>query len=536
MVNINKLKRNSEKNQAEKETIGKILRKMLKKILDKTLNKMFRGRRGNAKKRSRFLFPAFFSFISFFWGTFFFIFTSFMSTFSYAGIGESMASYWKDMGTVVNVSHSGSYQGQSAGYYTLGNIYARTPVRTSSVAQIDLPKARSGCGGIDLFKGALSFISMNQLEETLKSIASNGGGFAFQVAMATISPMLAQKIEEFQSWIQEINAMNINSCETAAALVGGIWPKHDRASATICSTLGNGDLFNDYVKAKHACEGGGRRAEVNREMRDKYPDLAIDDINLAWEALKKSPMFKGSTLTGERKKLAELFMTLSGTIIIEAPKNDELPPRFKYISSRIDHTDLLTALLEGGTIKAHVCNGSEQGSGNDSDKCLSIIELGSEQIIDEEHSFKFKVKERLTSMMEKVTANEKFNNEEREFLQMTTIPIYKILNVHAAYEGAGSVHELPVFAEAIALQLLYDYLQEILKQMEIASDQLKLGGGTQVGSFKKNLFEARKALSAREIKTHQNFDQLMKVVDRTKMLERILLEQSGSSSAQALNF
>ena len=472
-------------------------------------------------------------FTSLFLYTFLFFLVFFASSNVYAGVGESMESYWRDMGSVINVSRSGSYQGQSAGYYTLGNIYARTPVKTTSIAQIDLPNVRAGCGGIDLFKGALSYISMDQLKETLQAIASNGGGFAFQVAMATISPMLAQKIEEFQSWIQEINAMNINSCETAAALVGGVWPKHDRASATICATLGNSEgKFKDYTAAKHGCEGGGRRTEINKEMRDKYPDIALEDINIAWEAIKKSPMFKGSNLEGEKKKLAELFMTLSGTIIIKAPNDDNSSPKIKYISSRINHKDILTVLLEGGTIKAHACNDSK----NDLDKCLEIIELGSEQKIEEKSSFRFKVEEKLKSMMEKVITNERFDNEEREFLQMTTIPIYKILNVHAAYEGAGNVHELPAFSEAIALQLLYDYLHEILKHMEIASDQLKLSSQEEVKEFKKNLFEARKVLSEREIKTHQNFDQIMKIVDRTRMLERILLEQSQSANMQSLSF
>jgi len=51
----------------------------------------------------------------------------YMSLVAHADVGTAMEDFWNGMGGVANVTGPTAFQGQSAGYYTLGNVYLRTP-------------------------------------------------------------------------------------------------------------------------------------------------------------------------------------------------------------------------------------------------------------------------------------------------------------------------------------------------------------------------------------------------------------------------
>ncbi|MFN5382872.1 MAG: conjugal transfer protein TraH [Alphaproteobacteria bacterium] len=445
------------------------------------------------------------------------------------GIKGSMEDFWKGSGGISNYNGGGAYQGQAAGYYTLGSLYARTPVKNTQIGSLTLPSMKAGCGGINLHNGAFSFINSQEISATAKAITNNAAGFATQLAITTFSPLIAQKIEELQTWMQRINAMNINSCETAATMVGGMWPRHERASANICSTLANGSgIANDFVQARHGCHENpsGMRSKLKSSNRDAAEKLLLDDVNLAWKALKDSGFFKLTDKASSDIALAELFMTLSGTIIIQSKSET---PQYSFISGRAAHNDIIQVLMEGGDVKHHKCD--------ELDKCLNVIREGGVHNITAENAFKGKVEKIITSLVEKIEKDEALTEEEKNFLNYNAnIPLYKILNVYAAYSGAGSLFELPVYVEAIALQMMFEYLNDVLRQVELASDQLIIASDDHLKKFKDNLRDVRRALTERELKTHQSYATLMKLVDRAMVIEGVLANSVGSSVADSYSW
>ena len=76
-----------------------------------------------------------------------------------AGVEGEMQSFMSDMGAQANVTGPSAYQGQSAGYYSMGSVWSRFPQKNIQPFNIQLPHARAGCGGIDLFAGSFSFIN-----------------------------------------------------------------------------------------------------------------------------------------------------------------------------------------------------------------------------------------------------------------------------------------------------------------------------------------------------------------------------------------
>ena len=155
-----------------------------------------------------------------------------------ANVGDSMDRFMDDMGAAANVTGPSAFEGQSAGYYSLGNVWTRFPQKTTTIANLQLPRARAGCGGIDIFAGSFSFINASEMVALLKAVANNAVGF-LSLAIDTVCPECSKIMQEFSQKAQLMNNLSINSCEMAQGLVGGVWPKGDLADKAICEAIGN---------------------------------------------------------------------------------------------------------------------------------------------------------------------------------------------------------------------------------------------------------------------------------------------------------
>ena len=98
-----------------------------------------------------------------------------------ADVLSEMTNFWR--GAAVNTTGPTAFQGQASGHWTLGNLYLRAPVRSEQIATVNLPSFRAGCGGIDAFAGAFSFIDSDQLIAFGRAVAQNAAGFAFELAL-----------------------------------------------------------------------------------------------------------------------------------------------------------------------------------------------------------------------------------------------------------------------------------------------------------------------------------------------------------------
>ncbi len=135
-----------------------------------------------------------------------------------ASIQSEMQSWFNERGAYGNVTGAQVVQGQTTTVYTGGSMYMRTPIRNYQLASIAPPSIRAGCGGIDLFAGSFSFINSEQLTALLRNIANNAVGYAFMMAVKSISPDLADLLQYLQDQSSKINGMNLNSCQMAEGI------------------------------------------------------------------------------------------------------------------------------------------------------------------------------------------------------------------------------------------------------------------------------------------------------------------------------
>ena len=85
-------------------------------------------------------------------------------------------------------------------------------------------------------------------------IGANAVGYAFKLALQSISPDIDKLLTELQDQINKINAMNINSCEAAQALVNGLVGEYDSSVQSGCANISQylGSV-SDRAEARMTC-------------------------------------------------------------------------------------------------------------------------------------------------------------------------------------------------------------------------------------------------------------------------------------------
>lgn len=440
-------------------------------------------------------------------------------------VNKDLTEIFNKLGSVSNISRPGAYLDQTAGYYTGGNLFARNQVHSAQLATIQLPDFRAGCGGIDMFMGAFSFISSTQLIEALKAIASNLGSYALLLAIETMSPQVKNNMTGLNDLVQTINQTNINSCELAATTLGAVWPKSDTSKRHLCKMIGADKKyggFSDYAAARQEC-GAGNKIDATTKAGENDPQFKSmlgTEFNLAWKAIQENAFLR------QDAKLAEFFMSLSGTIISKKEPDGAYSIRTK--AAFADNDKLLSALLHGGKVTIYRC---ADKVGN---KCLDLQENTIE--IELKNSLIEMVKATLLSIQNHIYADTSLSPEEIAFLNSTRLPFYKIINVTTSYRRGGCPVDIIDYAELGAIDILFQYLSEILDVISESVEHIKAAqiDDSEINQFQGSLHKARGRVMERRMGSFKQIEQVISIVHKTELLEKNLMNKVGSISAEGL--
>lgn len=450
-----------------------------------------------------------------------------IATTAHADVSKDLTKFFNKLGGASNISKPGAYEDQRAGFYTGGNIFARNQIHNSQLATIQMPSYRAGCGGVDMFMGAFSHISSDKLVESLKAIGSNAGSFAMMIALEEMSPIVKNTMTELNDWAQKINSANVNSCEIAATALGSVWPRSDIAKGHMCKMIGTEGKyggFSDYAAARQGCGAGGERSKVMNaaENDPRFKTMLGTEFNLAWKAIQENHFLS------QDLKLAEFFMSVSGTIISNKEANDDY--KLHSHASLANNNDLLGALLHGGRVEIYKCT---DNSGN-ANKCLKLVK--SAITIDADKSLIGQVRKVLESIQNKIYADEPLSASEISFLNSTRLPFYKIINVSTAFRRGQSPVDILDYAELGAVDILFQYLTEILDVINESADHIRSAqiDDTQITAFLQSLGEVRKRIMDRRMGSFKEIEQVINMVKKTELLEKTILNKAGSLSEGGL--
>lgn len=443
-----------------------------------------------------------------------------------ADVGSEMTGFFDSAGASANVTGPGAFQGQSAGYYSLGNVWMRFPQRNVQPFNLQLPHARAGCGGIDLFAGSFSFINSAELVAMLKATANNAVGFAFKLAIDSISPQISKVMEELAQKAEKLNQMNISSCEAAQAALKGIWPINDANRSVICEKVGNTQgLFSDWASSRQGCNNGGKRdatiaANTNPAMADQ---LIGEPHNYTWDILKKSTQFSGFD-----QDFKEMVMTLVGTIITQPSTDPAVGGKIAMIGAADD--SVVQALLDGTqgglSVKILRCDTA--------DACLNPTLQA--LTVQTSAAIRPRVRQLIQNMAVAIRTNSAIGNNEKALLNVASIPLYKVLAVQAARHVAVGADEIDTIAEITSIDIVQAMLQNLLDSFAQSKTSLVKADEHTAQMWQQSIAESRQRIANRGVAISQRVEVTMRVIDRSMMLESTLQNSMSPGMTAALNF
>lgn len=384
-----------------------------------------------------------------------------------ASIQSEMQTWFNEMGAYGNVTGAQVVQGQTTTVYTGGSMYMRTPIRNYQLASIAPPSIRAGCGGIDLFAGSFSFINSEQLTALLRNIANNAVGYAFMMAVKSISPDLADLLQYLQDQSSKINGMNLNSCQmaegiTTATLGPLLSDKKEQANAQGTGSLLSNlwpDSFQSFDQWRQD-KNAKKQARQQAANADANLKEVLQPGNVVWKALRK---------TDTPDELKELMMSMVGTIIIVPSgenygpgmdnSNGEKPlwvykgPTGIKFSDFIGHPESATK----NDITLLKC-------GSDPD-CLNPTAVSNQSVA----SLSWHVRQ----TMEKATSNimsrqsQSFDGIDYAVYMNSSVPVWRLANIAAMSRG-GPALLTNNYSQTVAVELAYNWFTEMVRTLQKA--------------------------------------------------------------------
>jgi conjugative transfer pilus assembly protein TraH len=433
-----------------------------------------------------------------------------------AGVGGEMEKLYKSFGGGANVNKGGAYHTQSGGYYTGGSFYARVPNRTLNPFNLQPPRINSGCG-IDMFAGSFSHIKFDELVKHMRNVMGAGAGYAFNLALQEYVPTIYNTMNKLSDIAREINNISLSTCDDAAIALGSVVGQTEASSKVLCSAIGrSNNKYSDHAQAKQKCGGEGENSSINKQKTKEYEDQLGDEFNIAWKAIKKGDGL-GSGSNSDNKGVAELLMSISGTIIAKqegSGKNAKLVV-IPYASLTKDDS-LIDMLLYGenkGSGKATIYKCSD-------DECLNMKEEAF--TINKTEALVPKIEKMLRSMSDKARNHTgALTAAEKSLVELTQIPIIAIIAVQNGYMVGNAVMNVNEFVDSIAYDYVLGYLERQLDYVEVNLKNLEKVqmSGKAIESFKKDIAEVRRVISTKKFGAYQRMHATISVIEKSKLME-----------------
>jgi len=360
---------------------------------------------------------------------------------------------FSDLGAVGNLTPPQAFKGQTMNTYTGGSFFMRTPTKTYTMANFQMPYISAGCGGINAFGGSFSHISGAQFKQMLQNITSAVPGVLFQMMLKSVQPLLGSEMEWFKGIETLVNNRNINTCNAAKAIANNV-TMSGTLEQRICETTAiiHGDVADGDAAAKYC----GDPNNVAIQNAKSATDPATKEMhnfkgNLIWELSKSAnPSLDQDDI--------ELIMSMTGTTIYYGTQENSNAP-FTISPTIKNAADLLygnssTPVGSSGnvTLDLVLC----PVPGNLSDPCLITTPRTPTTI----QSLSDKTRQIMQSIASKIASRSgPPTPAEQNFINAVPSPIYKLLSSSTAINSTAiSDAKIGQYADYVAVEFAYAIL------------------------------------------------------------------------------
>ena len=222
-------------------------------------------------------------------------------------------------------------------------------------------------------------------------------------------------------------------------------------------------------------------------------------------------------------------MSVSGTVIVTAPTSDAdtAGPRVRILEPLALDRRVTEILMEGGGgLPVYRCDTTAL--------CLNPV-LG-RVTVPAERGFRARVGALLRRLAEAVRTDTAPPAEALGLVNLTTLPVYRVINAAAAYRGAVIDQEIDALSEAVALDVLQVWIADLHRSGEERAGTLDIADGEQLGKWREGLRANRVALSRHRHEGLARLNTALAVVEKLRLIETELAGALSADLRAALAF
>lgn len=400
-----------------------------------------------------------------------------------------------------NDTKASHYKNQLAGHFSLGGSSRRIKVNRVQPISVQKPHIKADCSGIDIFLGGVNYVDTQYFIDFMRSVGSSAKSYAFSLALETVSPQIASTLKYLTDMAQKMNLANISSCEAAASLVGAFVPRSAKLDQQTCTLLSSQKgRISGWVAGKRGCGEAGAiadtRSRAAHDINTQYPHMMHGSYNVAWEIISKH--------SGWSQSLKETIMSITGTVLVIDGAVSIMPPKAL-------EDEFFNAFAEGGKVSVYKCEGT---------RCLVVTEEMRQ--IDEKDNHAAHVRELLDKIEEKIYTDTALDDQERLLIEECQVPILKIINIMSAYHRNESPINIQGYAEIIAHDLLNKHFKDLLDVVRYLASTMKdvQMNAEPLQEYINQIRQVQEKLDRRNIEMQNNVDQIFKIIEKTRVLEK----------------
>lgn len=414
---------------------------------------------------------------------------------------SNLTSYFNDLGFNTKVNNPTSYKGQSAYYFSGGEVSLKNRVSNVQPMQVTLPSVSAGCGGIDILGGGLSFIDSDKLKQFANDVAHNIAGLSADLAVQTLTPQFHAVMTKFQDWAQKINGFNMNSCATARAGVDAIksWTSSAENNKAQCEQTVVDSNAGSWADAKSKCNSNPEAILLGAKGDEDKKDIILLNKNIAWDELQKIPFLSAD------QEYAELFMSITGTIVYDAKGSKKV-----YPSKLSEDGTVVNALLNGGDYSVYKCDNKTT--------CLapSIVTKN----MASGKALKTQIAAKINSLVASLQNDIPLTDDQKSFLEITSLPVMRLMS-SVLEEHQNTDLYVDSYAEVIAVDVVQKYLSSVTT---VTNDILaqSITSPDDVTQLQQNVRKAQQYISTVPMNSMQRLTQLNQLVSQRKEVERTI--------------
>lgn len=315
---------------------------------------------------------------------------------------------------------------QERGYYNGGSFSGRWRMTNDYLVTVQPPRMNAGCGGIDLFGGAFSYLDTEYLVEKFQRIIQAAPAFAFELAMQEYCKPCSSAMQTMEQITDYLNSIQVNDCRMA---------KQVAALAVTGDTSVFDGARDMAAQGKAIWEGVKKNTQ---DVQDSVRSSGGASPTTQNDAVAECPMifkqvFTNGSVIGNAAELLDLDMysDLARGLIGDVNVGYNTTTNMWVVSpiepcpgnDQIDGFDLITGQME----KRSPMSGSTPGA------CAAAG--GSNVMI--------AISDRLSAIGNKLTAAgaQSLSNDDRDFLARAPFPLYNLLRDAVAQQNLNETVE-----------------------------------------------------------------------------------------------